>query len=282
MVCRLARERSPTLATCGIASAACPEEDKSRLCAIAATLRASVRAGRGEFEEALDAYFSPSGTALTYMTGGSRILFATGETAAGPRWLTALNDAKAPWAGVLVMWVVGGLFLLPFPAWKLMVSYITWMTVVTYGLGPVVLLVLRRNQPMLQRPFRLWGAEIFAPIAFICSNWVLYRTGFKTDSFPFILMAVVFVLYALYYHLIARMPPAEFGWRYIAWLLPWFGGMWILSALGDVDGGKGLLTFRPSVVAVAIWSLIAIELALRSSLPAAETAEMMTKMERTA
>ena len=113
------------------------------------------------------------------------------------------------------------------------------MTVITYGLGPIVLLVLRRNQPTLQRPFRLWGAGILAPIAFVCSNWILYWTGFRTDSFLYVIMAIVFVLYALYYHLVARMPAAEFGWRYIAWLLPWFGGMWILSAICDVDGGAG-------------------------------------------
>ena len=216
-----------------------------------------------------------------YMTGGSRILFASGETTAGPRWLTALNAARAPWAGVLVMWIVGVLFLLPFPAWQLMVSYITSVTVITYGLGPIVLLVLRRNQPTLQRPFRLWGAEVLAPIGFICSNWILYWTGFRTDSFMYIIMIIVFILYAGFYHLVARMPAAEFGWRYIAWLLPWFGGMWILSAVGDIDGGRGWLTFWPGVIAVAVWSLIVMEVALRSALPAVETAEMMAQMEST-
>ena len=39
------------------------------------------------------------------------------------------------------------------------------------------------------------------------------------------LIAGVFVLYALYYHLVARMPGTDFGWRYIAWPLPWFGGL---------------------------------------------------------
>jgi amino acid transporter len=229
----------------------------------------------------IDAYVSPSGTALMYMTGGSRILYATGETAAGPRWLTTLNSARAPWVGVLVMWVVGVLFLLPFPAWQLMVSYITSVTVITYGLGPIVLLVLRRNQPTLRRPFRLWGAEVLAPTAFICSNWILYWTGFKTDSFLYIIMIIVFVLYALYYYLIARMPPAEFGWRYIAWLLAWFGGMWIISAVGDIDGGRGWLTFWPAAIVVAIWSLVVIELAVRSALPAVETGEMMAQMEST-
>jgi amino acid transporter len=101
----------------------------------------------------VDAYISPGGTGLMYLTGGSRILFAIGEMEAGPRWLTSLNAAGAPLLAVLIMWIVGILFLLPFPAWQLMVNYITSITVLTYGLGPIVLLVLRRNQPTLQRPF---------------------------------------------------------------------------------------------------------------------------------
>lgn len=177
------------------------------------------------------------------------------------------------------MWVVGILFLLPFPAWQLMVNYITSITVLTYGLGPIVLLVLRRNQPLLHRPFRLWGAEILAPLAFICSNWIIYWTGFKTNSFLFILVAVGFALYALFYHFVARKPAPDFGWRYIAWLLPWFGGMWVLSALSDIGGGFGVLSFWPGAIAVAIWSLIVIALAMRSALPAAATAEIMVRME---
>ena len=144
----------------------------------------------------IDAYISPGGTGLMYVTGGSRILFAVGEMNAGPRWLTVLNAAKAPWGAVLVMWIVGILFLLPFPAWQLMVNYITSITVLTYGLGPIVLLVLRRNQPSLHRPFQLKGAEILAPVAFICSNWIIYWTGFTTNSFLFGLVGAGFVLYA--------------------------------------------------------------------------------------
>ena len=227
----------------------------------------------------VDAYISPGGTGLMYLTGGARILFALGETKAGPRGLMALNKAKAPWAAVLVMWVVGVLFLLPFPAWQLMVGYITSVTVLTYGLGPIVLLVLRRSQPALHRPFRLKGAGYLAPLAFVCSNWIIYWTGFMTTTVLFAIIAVGFSLYAGYYHLIAKQPASEFGWRYIAWLLPWFGGMWVISALGNVGGGFGVLGFWPGVVLVAIWSLIVIAFAMRSALPAEETAEMMVRME---
>lgn len=39
----------------------------------------------------VDAYISPGGTGLMYVTGGSRILFAVGEMNAGPRGLMSLN-----------------------------------------------------------------------------------------------------------------------------------------------------------------------------------------------
>jgi hypothetical protein len=151
--------------------------------------------------------------------------------------------------------------------------------VLTYGLGPIVLLVMRRNQPTLRRPFRLWAAEILAPIAFIFSNWIIFWTGFRANSFLFSLVAAGFALYALYYYYIAKKPPEDFGWRYIAWLLPWFGGMWVLSGLSDVGGGFGVLGFWPGVALVAVWSLVIIALALRSALPAVETAKIMVHME---
>lgn len=101
------------------------------------------------------------------------------------------------------------------------------------------------------------------------------------NTFLFLLVAGGFVLYAVYYHYIAKKPAEDFGWRYIAWLVPWFGGMWVLSALSDIGGGFGVLNFWVGVIAVALWSLLVIALALRSALPAAETAEIMIRMEET-
>ncbi len=227
----------------------------------------------------IDAYISPGGTGLIGLTGGARVLYAVGEMRSGPRWLTALNAGGAPWGGVLVMWGVGILFLLPFPAWQLMASFITSIMVLTYGLGPVVLLVLRRSRPDLDRAFNLKWAGVLAPVAFVSSNLIIYWTGYETNSFLFALVGIGFVAYALYYHFVARNPAADFGWRNIAWLAPWFGGMGILSALGDVGGGYGVLRFWPGVIAVAVWSLIVLALAIRSALPAGETAAIMVRME---
>lgn len=202
-------------------------------------------------------------------------------TARGCGQRSKLNGNKVPWVAVLVMWVVGVIFLLPFPAWQKMVNYITSITVLTYGLGPVALLVMRRNLPDLRRPFRMWAAPVLAPLAFICSNLIIYWTGFETNTFLFSLVAIGFAIYALYYHLVLRKPAREFGWRQIAWLLPWFGGIWILSWLGAIGGGRGLLSFGWDTLAVSIWSVIVMLLAMRSAIEKEETEAVMARMNLT-
>ncbi|MDE2335207.1 MAG: APC family permease [Rhodospirillales bacterium] len=226
----------------------------------------------------VDAYVSPGGTGLLNVTTGARVLYAIGDTRAGPAWLTGLNRARVPARAVLIMGGVGVVFLLPFPAWQLLVNYITSITVLTYGLGPVTLLVLRRNVPEAARHFRLPAAQIIAPAAFACSNLIMLWTGFATNS---VLMGIVlagFLAYAAWYHLVARRPAAAFGWREIAWLLPWFGGMWVISALSDVGGGLGWLGFWAAVGLTVIWSLVVIAIALRCALPPAQTIAMMARL----
>jgi amino acid transporter len=230
----------------------------------------------------IDAAISPGGTGLIYVTAGSRVLFANGEMKAGPRVLTKLNAAQVPWVSVALMWVLGVVFLLPFPAWQKMVDYISDITALTYGLGPIVLLVLRRDQPDLARPFRLIGAGIIAPIAFICCDLIILWSGFTTVTWLFGIVVFIFVLYLAYFYLIAREASADFGWDHIWWLGVWFGGMWILSALSGHDlGGYGLLGFWPAVVLTAVWSLVVIELAKRTALPAVETGRIMARIQET-
>lgn len=217
-----------------------------------------------------DAYVSPLGTGLMFATGGTRVAMANGETGAGPRSLAWLTPWGVPWASVLLTWVIGCLFLLPFPIWQKMVEYITSITVLTYGLGPVVLLCLRRNVPDLKRPFYLKGSAVIAPLAFISSNWIIYWAGFDTNSFLFGLIFIGFAVYAVIYHVTGR-PASQFGWQHIAWLAPWFGGLWVFSALGDIDGGFGVLSFTSELIGIALWSLAVLWLAMRTSLNAQET-----------
>ncbi|KEO56260.1 APC family permease [Thioclava pacifica] len=227
----------------------------------------------------VDAYISPGGTGLIYVTGGSRILYAVGDTDSGPQSLTKTSASGVPWLAVAVMWAVGVFFLLPFPAWQLLVGYISSITVLTYGLGPIVLMVLRRSQPDAPRAFKLAGAEILAPLAFIASNLVIYWTGFYTDSILFGMLLGGFAIYAVVFHLVQKKSASEFGWRNIGWLALWFGGLWAITALGTSQHALGMLGFWDGMAAVAIWSLVVIWFALHAALPAEETGALMERIQ---
>jgi hypothetical protein len=56
------------------------------------------------------------------------------------------------------------------------------------------------------------------------------------------------------------------------WLVPYFGGMWILSWVGPASmGGTGLLNIYWDMLAIAVLSLIILYIALETSVPAARS-----------
>jgi len=64
-------------------------------------------------------------------------------------------------------------------------------------------------------------------------------------------------------------------------LLPWFGGLWLLSWMGGIGGGLGVIGFGWDILLVAAWSVVVLVLAMRSALDAGETSEMMGRMNET-
>jgi amino acid transporter len=154
----------------------------------------------------------------------------------------------------------------------------------------------------LRRDARLIGLLFASTTSVIGSGWLFgafhaSRLAGPLSIWSWMVGGVIILLIALcfaelatlfprsgalvHYHFIAKHPARDFGWRYVAWLLPWFGGMWVLSGLSGIEGGLGLLSFWAGVIAVTIWSVIVMWLAVRSSLSAEETAEIMLQIGKT-
>lgn len=216
-----------------------------------------------------DAIISPAACGFIWSTTTSRVIMASGETGTAPRALARINVHGAPWAALIATYVIGVIFFLPFPSWQKLVTYASSATVLSYGIGPVVLLKMRRDLPGREhRSFQLPLAWLIAPLAFIASNLVIFWAGFSTVDFMFILLLVVFVLYMLYYHLLKRGEREVLEWRHVWWLVPYFGGMWLLSWLGPHDmGGVGMLSIYSGMAAVAVFSVLILLLALAVALP---------------
>ena len=212
----------------------------------------------------IDAIISPLGTAFIYVTASPRIIMAAGEMGNAPNQVIRLNRHGVPWIGLVVTYIVGVLFFFPFPSWQKLVSAVSLITVLSYSIGPVILLHLRRALPDATRPFRLRAARIISPIAFIASNWIIYWTGYDVVKWLFGLVLLYVVIYLAWYIFVRRAPFAELGWQQAWWLIPYFGGMWLISYFGPAGamGGRGSFGFFTGMWILAGFSLVILVLAL--------------------
>ncbi|WP_348550215.1 APC family permease [Acidithiobacillus sp.] len=203
-----------------------------------------------------DAFVSPAGTALIYTATSARVTLATAESGAFPKVLGKINGQGVPWTSLLLLYIVGAIFFLPFPSWQKMVGYIASMTVLSYVIGPVVLLQLRKAMPQLERPFTLPGAKIIAPISFVVGTWIVYWSGLHTLNFIFGTLFVLLGLYALW-GWVRKDPISEMGWQHMWWIIPYFLAIWGTSWISPKSlGGMGLISFYEGMALIAVVSLV--------------------------
>lgn len=222
-----------------------------------------------------DAIISPADTGLIYNGVSARISYAMGRNRNAPKQLSAVSKNGVPWISLLLAFVIGCLFFLPFPGWQSLVGFVTSATVLSFGAGPLVLLALRRRLPERERPFRLPLAWVISFLAIWASNLVVYWTGWEKDRFLFIAVAIGFVLYGVN-HVLAKgktpTPHFKNGW----WIIVWLGGLCLISFLGGFGGASdpsesvGNLNLY-GLLGGAIWTfilaVITVFLAYRFALP---------------
>ncbi|MDE2234244.1 MAG: APC family permease [Gammaproteobacteria bacterium] len=211
-----------------------------------------------------DAIISPAFCGYIWSTATARMLMASADEKFASSGMMKINRHGVPWVALIVSFCVGLLFFFPFPSWQKLVDYASSATVLSYGLGCVVLLQMRRVMPKLKRPFRLWQAWVIAPLAFIASNFILFWAGFTTMSFLFAILIAALAVY-----LVFNSGEGTRDWRHALWLIPYFGGMWFLGWIGPQSmGGKNWLNIYWDMLAVAVLSLVILYIALNTSVSA--------------
>ncbi|HMD55620.1 MAG TPA: APC family permease [Phycisphaerae bacterium] len=222
----------------------------------------------------IDAIVSPSGTGFIYTTTSSRIVMAMGEDKFIHPGLAIINKAGVPWLAVIFCFVVGLFFMLPFPSWQKIVSYITQVTEMSYGIGPIVLLTLRRLLPesKYRRPYRLAWAEFFGPFSFVVSNLIIYWGGIQALTWLVGLLLATFTVFIISRLRFGISGLTKLPWRTAWWVFPYLIGMWLITFFGDSNmvGGLGKIIFPYDVIVIAVFSLGIMWLALRAAIPVEE------------
>ncbi|MCX3058263.1 APC family permease [Streptomyces beihaiensis] len=221
----------------------------------------------------VDAVISPADTGLIYTTVTARISYAMARNRNAPAPLAKTTPKGAPLVSLAVTFVLGLIVFLPFPSWQELVGFITSATVLSFGSGPLVLAVMRRQIPEQQRPYKIPGGDVIPFLGFYSANLIVYWAGWNTNYKLFITICIGFVLLAIFQAVDKNNAP-KMDWRAGAsWVLPWLAGLALISRIGDYDGGLGWIGLGWGFVFNLVLSAVVYLIALRVRLPQARVVE---------
>lgn len=207
----------------------------------------------------IDAVISPLGTAFIYTGSTARMNYAMSKNGYMPKFLQELNKKHMPHKAIWVNFAVGMLFFAPFPGWQKMVSFLVSCFVLSYAVGPVALLALRKQLPDQARPFQLPYAKLLSFMAFYICNLIIYWTGWGVVSRMLIVVLIGYAVLLVSRKGSLRGLDIEKG----LWLLPYILGLGLVSYLGSF-AGKGLITFGWDFVVLFIFSALILLMAYYS------------------
>ena len=230
----------------------------------------------------IDAFVSPFGTGLMYQTSSSRVGYGLGRNRYFPQVMTKVDKNGIPWVALIVAFVAGLFFLLPFPSWHSLVSLVTGASVLMYAGAPLAMGAFRRQVPEADRPYRVPAGGVIAPLAFIIANMLIYWSGFETVWKLGLVIIIGYVLIAVCMAFDENRPPLD--WKSAQWLPFYLIGIGIISWQGQYSGGAvaaplntNHIPFWWDMLVVAAFSLIIYYWAMATRLP---KAEMLNLVER--
>ncbi len=220
----------------------------------------------------VDAAISPSGTGLIYTTGTSRISYGLAKNRYVPQIFGRVDSNGVPWVSLIFAFLIGLLFLLPFPSWHSLVGLITGASVLMYAGAPLSLGAFRRQVPEADRPYRMQFATVLSPLAFIVANLLIYWSGFEVIWKLGIVLVIGYVVIGVAMAFDKERPSLD--WKNAIWLPVWLIGLGIISWQGQYGGGATLapvntdnIPFWWDIVVVAGFSLAIYFWAMFSRLP---------------
>ncbi len=230
----------------------------------------------------IDAFISPYGTGLIYQTSTSRVGYGLARNRYFPQIFQWTDRNGVPWFSLIMAFVFGLVFLLPFPSWKQLVALVTGASVLMYAGGPLSLAAFRRQVPEASRPYRVPVAAILAPAGFAMANLLIYWTGFEGVWKLGVCIVIGYVLIGIFMAFDPQRPPLD--WKSAQWLPFYLIGLGIISWQGQFSGGAvappvntGNIPFWWDLVVVIGFSLIIFYWAQWAKLP---RAEMLNLVER--
>ena len=210
----------------------------------------------------VSAFVSPFGTGFLYVAGTARTTYALSETGFFSKYWQKLNIFGMPLRAMILNFVVGMFFFLPFQGWQSLAGFFVVCFIISYSVGPIALYVLRKTKPNAIRPFKLPMHQLMCVFAFYICNMLLLWAGWATIERLIIASLVGFAVYVWRLMKNEIKAPALRWWQSM-WIVLYFLGIGLLSYLSSFGGGTGLMPFGWDFVWVALFSIIVFFIAVK-------------------
>ncbi len=226
----------------------------------------------------IDAVISPGGTGLLYVGTSSRLTFALGRNRYIPDIFARLSTRGVPIYAIAFSFIVGIFLFLPFPSWAALVGFISSATVIAYAMAPLAMGALRLQEPDRNRPFKLWGGSVLAPLGFIVANEIILFSGWAVVWKLIFAIVIGFILLAISSATSSAERRPSLDWRAGAWVWPYVLGLGVISYYGSfgpadrlpvvlLKGAKGDLPYGIDILVMALFSLAIYAMAMWLRLP---------------
>jgi amino acid transporter len=212
-----------------------------------------------------DAFISPAGTGAIYVTATSRVSYGLARNRYYPGIFGKVDSRGIPWFGMITAFIAGLVFTFPFPSWHSLVGLVTSASVLMYAGAPLAMGAFRLRLPEAERPYKVPGGLVVAPIAFVVANLIIYWSGFETLWKLGIAIILGYIAILMYQSDRPELPKID--WAKSAWIGAYLLGMGIISWQGDYGPqNTGRLAYPWDILVVALFSLAVYYWAVNSSL----------------
>ncbi|MEM1129605.1 MAG: APC family permease [Pseudomonadota bacterium] len=208
------------------------------------------------------AVVAPLGGGLVSVGSNSRLAMAMANNGVFPGLFARLNAFGVPLEALILNYFVSLVMLFAMPFGEI-VALNGSALVLSFVVGPIAVIALRRLAPEAPRPFKLPAAELLAPLAFAIATLLVFWSGWDTTWRLLLLLAVGMILFLVRIAVIGRewLNP-----RGIYWFLPYITGLAALSYFGTYGGGIGVIPAPIDSLLTACLGLVCFNFAVQCRL----------------
>ncbi|MCH2179917.1 MAG: APC family permease [Mariniblastus sp.] len=200
------------------------------------------------------ALIGPAGGALVATGSNARLAYGLARNQFLPTFFQHLSRRGIPVNALLLNFILG-LLLLTLLTFKNIVAINTAAIVLSFSIGPVAVLALRRQMPNAKKRFQIPLPRLIATLGFTVSSLIVYWSGWT--SILVLLLVVGASLATLFVKrlVLDKKSWASFDFRESLWLVPFLGSLTAVSMLGNF-GGRGYIPFGWDMLVVVAVTMV--------------------------